>query len=153
MSFREGKYEKWMIDAEECRKYFEAAMKKNIIIEISNSEDWSKRHIEKSIHNMDFSNLIDSIHDTIIKEKFPKKSFYDWITIAYYYAIYHAALALLAQIGYKSKSHMATLCGIILHYYHKNKFLEKKHIEILKQIDKETVEKFIEAQKLRERAS
>ncbi len=61
---------------------------------------------------------------------------------------YHAALALLAQAGYRSKSHMASLCGIILHYYHKNKILEKKHIEILRQINRENIEQFIEAQNL-----
>ena len=48
---------------------------------------------------------------------------------------------------------MATLCGITLHYYHRNSVLEKKHIEILGQMDKETIERFIEAQNLRERAS
>lgn len=48
---------------------------------------------------------------------------------------------------------MATLCGVILHYYHKNRLLEKKHVEMLGQVDRETIGCFIEAQGLRERAS
>ena len=114
---------------------------------------WGKRHLEKANHNLDFANLVAGLHGTIIKERFAKQTFYDWATIAYYYAIYHSALALLAKAGYKSNSHMATLCGIILHYYHKNKILEKKHIEILSHIKKENIRQFIEAQSLRERAS
>jgi len=153
MTFRREKYERWIEDAEECKKYFEFILKKNVITKLEDSQTWSRRHLEKANHNLDFATLINDVHQTIIRERFSDKTFYDWITIAYYYSIYHAALALLAESGYKSKSHMATLCGVILHYYHNDKVLEKKHIVILKKINKENIDQFIEAQSLRERAS
>ena len=153
MSFREEKYERWMRNPGLCKKSFEDFVKKGQLAPISGSTTWGKRHIEKANHNLDFATLINDIHGTIVKERFPKQTFYDWSTIAYYYAVYHAALAMLSRAGYRSKSHMATLCGIILHYYHKNRVLEKRHIEILKQIGRENIEQFIETQKLRERAS
>lgn len=153
MSLREEQYEKWIENADECRRHFESVVRKGMVSESSDTTTWSRRHIEKANHNLDFATLISDIHATIVKERFPKQTFHDWTTIAYYYAIYHAALALLSHAGYRSKSHMATLCGIILHYYHKNKVLEKRHIEILRQIEREHIEQFIEAQNLRERAS
>jgi len=153
MSFRKEKYEGWIEDADECKRHFEFIVKKGVITRLEDPQTWSKRHLEKADHNLDFATLINDVHKTIIKERFPDKTFHDWTTIAYYYSIYHAALALLAQAGYKSKSHMATLCGVILHYYHNERTLEKKHIDILKKIDKENIDQFIEAQSLRERAS
>lgn len=153
MSFREEQYEKWLRNEDECRKHFASVLKKGVVSELSDPESWSRRHLGKANHNLDFATLISSVHDTIVKEKFPEQTFHDWTTTAYYYAIYHAALALLAHAGYKSKSHMETLCGIILHYHHGSKVLEKRHIEILRRIDKENIEQFIEAQNLRERAS
>ena len=131
MRFREEKYQKWIENAGECRIHFESVVYKGVVSEISDTKTWSRRHLEKANHNLDFATLISDIHGTIVKEKFPKQTFHDWAAIAHYYAIYHAALALLAHAGYKSKSHMATLCGIILHYHHKNKVLDKRHIEIL----------------------
>ncbi|MFH0836808.1 MAG: hypothetical protein V1870_01640 [Candidatus Aenigmatarchaeota archaeon] len=153
MSFRKEKYEEWLNNSSKCRIAFKEFVKKGHVMKISESHIWSKRHLEKANHNLDFATLVADIHRNVIKENFPNQTFHDWITIAYYYAIYHAALALLANIGYKSKSHMETLCGVILYYYHKNKILDKKHIEVLKQMDQESIEQFIEAQNLRERAS
>lgn len=97
--------------------------------------------------------MVTDLHKTLIKERFPNQTFYDWVTIAYYYAVYHTALALISNIGFKSKSHLATLCGIVNYYYHKNRELEKKHIEILSRIEKTNIEQFVETQNLRERAS
>jgi len=153
MTYRKNKYEEWVEKPERCKTDFEAFVKKRVVSEINESSVWMNRHMEKANHNLDFAGLVQEFHKTGIKERFPGQTFYDWATIGYYYAIYHAGLALLAHAGYKSKSHMATLCGIILYYYHKNKSLEKRHIEILGSIDKENVEQFIEAQGLRERAS
>ncbi len=93
------------------------------------------------------------LHKTLIKERFPKNTFYDWVTISYYYAIYHASLALLANAGFKSKSHLATLCGVINYYYHHDRKLEKKHLDVLGQLEKKNIEEFVETQGLRERAS
>ncbi|MCG2718400.1 MAG: HEPN domain-containing protein [Nanoarchaeota archaeon] len=150
--YKEKKIKEWLEQPSTAEKELKSFVQKKIIIEIDGKK-WIKRHLEKSDHNLDFATLINGLHQNIIKEKFPKRTFYDWVAISYYYAVYHAALALLANLDYKSKSHLATLCGIIVHYYHKTKLLEKEHIEILGKISKANVEQFRETQSLRERAS
>jgi uncharacterized protein (UPF0332 family) len=42
--------------------------------------------------------------------------FIDWAVVGLYYALYHASLALLANKGYSSKDHNATICFIIRSY-------------------------------------
>lgn len=153
MSYREGKYKSRLESAQACNSDFRNFIRKDVVIEIEDSGTWKRRYLEKANHNLDFAALITELHETIIKERFPKQTFYDWVTVAYYYAIYHAALALISKAGLKSKSHLATLCGIISHYYHEEKRLEKKHVEILGRIEKTNVEQSVESQALRERAS
>lgn len=150
--YKEKKIKEWLEKPDIAKKELKNFIQKKLIIKIEDKK-WVNRHLEKSDHNLDFATLINDLHENIIKEKFPKRTFYDWVTISYYYAVYHAALALLANLNYKSKSHLATLCGIIVYYYHKTKLLEKEHIEILNKISKTNIEQFIETQNLRERAS
>ena len=52
---------------------------------------------------------------------------YDWVIIVSYYAMYTSALALLSKLGFKSKSHAATLAILEYYYVHKEKGLELKH--------------------------
>lgn len=113
------------------------------------------KHINKALSNLEFANFILSEHDESIKEKLPGKSFYDWCITIYYYSIYHAALALLARIGYDSKSHIATIAAITLFYYHQENVLGKDDIEFLIEnstIEKEDVEIVIGSKSLREKA-
>jgi len=153
MSWREERSESWIGSEQECGRDFEEFLRKGILLKIPDGETWKKRHMEKADHNLDFSALVSELHESIIKERFPGKTFYDWATSAYYYAIYHAALALLSRAGFKSKSHQATLCGVIKFYYHRDRQLEKRHVEALRRIEKANIEQFIESQNLRERAS
>jgi uncharacterized protein (UPF0332 family) len=153
MNYREERYKAWLENAQACKNDFEDFLRKGILIKIQDGDVWKKRHMEKANHNLDFAALITELHKNIIKERFPRKSFYDWVTVAYYYAIYHAALALVSASGLKSKSHLATLCGVIKCYYHEDKVLERKHVETLGKIERTNIEQFIESQDLRERAS
>ena len=41
---------------------------------------------------------------------------YDWVIIVSYYAMYTSALAALAKLGFKSKSHAATITVLEHHY-------------------------------------
>ncbi|GEM_PF-533249 len=153
MNFRKEKYQRWIGSSEICKKDFNVFLEKQVIVRIEENKLWSRRYMDKADHNMDFATIVTNIHKDFIKERFQNKTFYDWTTIAYYYAVYHAALSLLANSGYKSRSHIATLCGVIYYYYHKNKDFKKKHIDVLRDIDKENIDQFIETQNLRERAS
>lgn len=153
MSYRERKYRIWLGSSRKSNADFRGFVSKDIIMRIRDGKTWVKRYLEKADHNLDFAVFVTELHKTMIKERFPNQTFYDWITVAYYYAVYHAALALIANLDFKSKSHLATLCGIINYYYHKRRGLERRHVEILGKIEKDNIEQFLETQGLRERAS
>ena len=138
MSYREERYQSWLENADACNKDFEDFVNKGFLIRIQDGEAWKRRHLEKSDHNLDFAALITEIHGSTIKERFQRKTFYDWVTVAYYYAIYHAALALVSTAGFKSKTHLATLCATIKYYYHEDRKLERKHLDTLGRIEKPT---------------
>ena len=153
MSYRGEKYGVWLEVLKECDNDFKSFLQKGMLIPIHDGEVWKKRHLEKADHNLDFASLVSDLHKTFIKERLPGKTFYDWATISYYYAVYHAALALVSQAGLRSKSHMGTLCSVIKFYYHKDRALEKKHLEMLSRMERTNIEQFVESQSLRERAS
>ncbi|MFH1072441.1 MAG: HEPN domain-containing protein [Nanoarchaeota archaeon] len=64
-------------------------------------------HLQKSSHNLQFVNDV------------RKLGYADWAITGCYYALYHAALALIVKKGFMSKSHDATLLLLIRHYYRK----------------------------------
>ena len=113
--------------------------------------------MRKTTHNLDFGNWIYEKHKKEIKSVFGKERFFDWVLVIYYYAVYHAALALITSEGFQSKSHMATLNLLILKFYHEKK-LDRKDVEVIaekipKALEKEDIEIITESKKLRERAS
>lgn len=115
-----------------------------------------EKHINKAINNLDFANFLMLEHQHSIKEKFPAQNFYDWCIIIYYYALYHAVLALLIKIGYTSKNHLATITAITLFYYHKRNILNKEETEYIIHkisIKKEEIELLLNSKEIRERAS
>jgi len=147
------KWERWMRNREECEEAFEQYLEKDVIIEEEEKEGLSKSHLKKVDYNLDFINSL-----------LEQKKFYDWVIVGCYYAIYHAALALLSIKGYSSKNHMATLCALI-HLYYQDKSVEsgeqnedclnKEDIELVAEssIEKEEVTYFVEAKSKRETAS
>ena len=101
----------------------------------------SKSHLKKAEYNFKFINFLEE-----------NKSFYDWIIIGCYYAIYHCALALIIKKGYSSKNHLATLCALIKFYHDK---LNKEEIKLvsISSLEKEEVSYFVYAKEKRETAS
>jgi len=55
---------------------------------------------------------------------------YEWVIIVSYYSMYVSALAALAKMGFKSKSHAATI-AVLGYYYVKGGKLEPKHMDTL----------------------
>lgn len=115
-------------------------------------------YLKKAVHNLDFTNWIYDKHRDEIPSTFGNERFFDWVIVGYYYSIYHAALALIATKNLLSKSHLATLNALILHFYHETKKLDKKDIELIaesigKTLDKEDIEIVVNVKSLRERAS
>lgn len=85
----------------------------------------SEGHIKKANHNLIVMTDLNSLgHD-------------DWTVITAYYAMYHAALALLAKIGLESKDH-ATTAAILEYFFGKqiNKDIIEKFNELKKEKDK-----------------
>jgi uncharacterized protein (UPF0332 family) len=95
----------WLSNKAELDKSYKDYMDRRIIQKIPVSTNLVKAHIEKSDHNLEFSYFL-----------FTQNKFIDWIVVGLYYAVYHASLALLANKGFSSKDHTATLCFLIKHY-------------------------------------
>lgn len=57
----------------------------------------------------------------------------EWVVVTAYYAMYMSALSLLAQLGYKSKSHTATVVALE-EFFVKKKLLDKAHLDNLKDL-------------------
>lgn len=55
----------------------------------------------------------------------------EWVVVSSYYAMYAAALALLAKIGYKSSSHAATILALEK-FFVKKEMIEKEYLVMLK---------------------
>jgi len=75
----------------------------------------------------------------------------EWIVVTGYYAMYTAAISLLAKIGYRSKSHTATLC-VLEEYFVKKRILDKDILILLTsaRFHKEEIEKLSDARHRRE---
>ncbi|MBI4163884.1 MAG: hypothetical protein HY512_03405, partial [Candidatus Aenigmarchaeota archaeon] len=79
---------------------------------------------------------------------------YEWVIISSYYSMYTAALAALAKLGLKSKSHAATI-AVLEHDYVRKGNLESKHINKLSkayEISEDLITKLIESKDRRESA-
>jgi len=70
-------------------------------------------HMDKAKHNLAFVN-----------QNIKNGNFQDWSIVGLYYAVYHAALALVSRKGFISKSHNATMIFLIKNYT--NEFREEE---------------------------
>jgi len=144
----------WLENRKECKRWNNFYLKKRVLREQSLKQE---DYLRKALHNLDFANWVYDKHKTEIKSLFGEQRFFDWVIVIYYYAIYHAALALIASKNLFSKSHLATLNALILHFYHEKK-IEKKDVEVVvesisRTLEREDIEGIIETKELRERAS
>jgi uncharacterized protein (UPF0332 family) len=75
----------------------------------------------------------------------------EWVVITGYYAMYTAAISLLAKIGYRSKNHTATLC-VLEEFFVKKKILDENSLILLKaaMFHKNEIERLSDARHKRE---
>lgn len=139
----------WVKDADECKEWFESYLNKRVLKKKALPHS---AHIKKAEHNMAFSNWLIDMHTTEIPKVFGEdENFYDWAITSYYYSIYHQALALISQYDLASKSHSATLCAVIYHYFHTNNNLTLKDIELLgTYLSEDDIDAFSRTKTLRE---
>ena len=147
---RKPDWKLWLKDERECKFWLESYIRKNIIKKSLND---SRLHLKRTDHNLTFANWIIEKHKDEIPEVFGVDNYYDWVISIYYYAIYHAALALMSKEGFTSKNHSATLAFLIHHYYYSQKALEKEDVELIaSSLDKEDIETIGVSKELREKA-
>ena len=141
-------------DREYCREVFNFFIRKGIIKKTNPA--LFEKYVKKSVDNLEFGNFVLSEHKYSIKKKLKGKSFYDWCVVIYYYAIYHAALALISKGGFESKNHLASISALTYIYYHKGNLLKKEDIQMIIDnfdIKGEEIEFMANSKELRERAS
>ena len=133
--------------------------------QLSRNEDHKKLErpfLAKSRKNFSVANLLFNISEQEDMRKLLNLAsnfeMHDWVIIISYYAMYTSALAALAKLGLKSKSHAATI-NVLEHYYipkEKNKkTLEKKDIHKLTKayaISEQIITKLIQTKTKRETA-
>ena len=143
----------WLYDQKLLNSDFKRYCSKQIILKISPSLSLSKIHINKSYHNLDFANFTLQNQGNINK-RVEDENYYDWIIVISYYAMYHAAMALLYKIGYKASTHLATICTLCKECL--GKTLEKKDIEnisLILELSEEQIKEIGRAKDRREKAS
>ncbi|MBI4116417.1 HEPN domain-containing protein [Candidatus Pacearchaeota archaeon] len=114
----------------------------------------SQKYLDKAKNNLITMKILFELNDKKARDSLKIPRDYDsneWVVIAGYYAMYAAALALLAKIGFRSKNHAATLI-ILEEYFVKKKHLDETDFTLIKnaQFQKEEIEKISDARHKRE---
>ncbi len=115
-------------------------LKKGQLLKEEEHTKLEKPFITKSRKNFTVANLLFKISDQEDTRKLLNLAsdfeMYDWAIVVSYYSMYTAALAALAKLGFKSKSHAATIVVLEHHYIteekeNKDKTLEQRHLHKL----------------------
>ncbi len=143
------KWEIWLSDKNQLNIDFESCLKKKILRKIEPANKLSMAHLDKAFHNLDLASFIFSSQDKINK-RITEETYNDAVIIFSYYSMYHAALAILYNLGFKSKAHLATICFLCK----KCTGLDKAHITgISKALELKNIREIGEGQSRRETAS
>jgi len=130
-------------------------LKKRVLLKDKTVVNLAANYLEKAKTNIiTIRILFDVQEDRKIREKLnvPKEySTYEWVVITGYYAMYSAALALIAKIGFRSKNHAATIL-ILEEFFVKKKLLDDSLLLLIRnaEFQKQEVEKLSEARHKRE---
>lgn len=143
----------WLEDKKKLNRDFKSYKRKKLIRKIDFAPRLSKIHLNKSFHNLDFANFTITNQKNINK-RIEDETYFDWVIVISYYAMYHSAMALLYKIGYKASTHLATICVLCKECL--GKTLEKKDIEKISNIlelSEEEIKEIGRAKERREKAS
>ena len=130
-------------------------IKEKQLIKDSAIKNLAEPYLKKSKSNLITMEILSKVenHKTLLA--IPKEHSTDeWIVVVAYYAMYMAALSLIAKLGYRSKSHTATSVALE-EFFVKSKLLERNHFINFKNIKmrKEDIETLREVRDRREIAS
>jgi uncharacterized protein (UPF0332 family) len=93
-----------------------------------------KPYIAKSRKNLAVARLLFKISENDDSKRLLSLAsgfeMYDWVIVVSYYSMYSSALAAISKLGFKSKSHAATI-SLIERFYVKNSKMEHEHLHKL----------------------
>ena len=130
-------------------------IKRELLIKDESVKRLANEYLSKAKNNLITLKILDEFQND---KPFRKKlnipedySTYEWVVITGYYAMYTAAISLLAKIGYRSKNHTATLY-VLEEFFVKKKILDEDILMLLKSamFHKEEIEKLSDARHKRE---
>ena len=102
------------------RRKIDSYLKKERLFKDEGHKKLEKPFLTKSRKNFSVANLLFKISEQEDIRKLLNLAsdfeMYDWAIIVSYYAMYTSALAALSKLGFKSKSHVATI-AVLEHYY------------------------------------
>lgn len=130
-------------------------IKRELLVKDESTKRLANEYLAKAKNNFITLKILSEIQNNkAFREKLdiPENySTYEWIVITGYYAMYTAARALLAKIGFRSKNHTATLCALEK-FFVKKKILDEDVLTTLKSamFHKEEIEKLSDARHKRE---
>ena len=130
-------------------------IKRELLIKDESVKRLAKEYLTKAKNNLITLKILSEIQeDKLFRKKHDipdNYSTYEWVVITGYYAMYTAAISLLAKIGYRSKNHTATLC-VLEEFFVKKKILDEDILMLLKSamFHKEEIEKLSDARHKRE---
>mgnify|MGYP001572747096 CR=1 FL=1 len=141
------------------KKKIESYLKKEQLLKSTEYTKLEKPYLAKARKNFTAANLLFRISDQeklkdILNLAFDFY-FYDWVIIISYYAMYISALAALVKLGFKSKSHAATIAVLEYYYAHQPKDLGVKYLQQLTKayiISEELINKLTQTKMRRENA-
>jgi len=115
---------------EVLKNIIDGFLRKEQLVKSEEHEKLEKPFISKARKNFSIANLLFKIseQDDLKKLLTLASDFemYDWVIIVSYYSMYISALSALAKLGFKSKSHTATIAVLEYTYVHENKETDKK---------------------------
>ncbi|MBU0929469.1 MAG: HEPN domain-containing protein [Nanoarchaeota archaeon] len=140
------------------KKKIEGYLKKKQLFKSDEYKKLEKSFLTKARKNFTVANLLFNISE---KEDIRKLlnlasdfEMYDWVIIVSYYAMYTSSLSALARLGYKSKSHAATIT-ILEYNFVRDKKLETEDIHKLVKaynLSEQLITKLIQTKTKRETA-
>ena len=86
------KWQVWLENTKILNRDFKKYVRQHIVRKIKSSPSLSKIHLDKSYHNLDFANFTVQNQENINK-RIKDETYYDWVIVIAYYAMYHAAMA------------------------------------------------------------
>ncbi len=141
------------------QKKIEGYLRKEQLLKNEEYMNLEKPFLTKARKNFTVANLLLQIskQDAFKKALVLSQEFetYEWVIVVSYYAMYVSALAALARLEFKSKSHAATIAVLEHYYVHQRKNLEAKHLQQLTKaytLSEEMIHKLLQTKVKRETA-